>query len=115
MGLFGRKSVTVSEPPTQPRHGAGRSLRSLLSLSESVDALHRALDKWAPTKYEHMTPVFPLAVEWHGSGAVPTEAWGCSYPPDEEFVLAYWPSGGGSEIGFFPLGGSEESLHTPLI
>ncbi len=62
-----------------------------------------------------MPTLHHACVLWHGEKPLPAEAWSCSYGADEIFVFVLWPLASGTEIGLFPLGGSEESLNTPLI
>jgi hypothetical protein len=80
-----------------------------------VATLSQVLNVAAPTPYVQMKTPHDSHVTWHGDGPQPAEAWSCSYGQDDIFVFALWPTGSGTEIGFFPLGGSEESLSTPLI
>jgi hypothetical protein len=80
-----------------------------------VTTISGVLDVHAPTKYRYMPTLYDAAVIWHGEKPLPEEAWSCSYGADDIFVFVLWPAGPGTEIGLFPLGGSEESLNTPLI
>lgn len=78
------------------------------SLSAAVEANH-------PTPYRHMKPVYEATATWHGDGAQPAESWSCDYTDGDIYVFTLWPDSGGTEIGFFPLGGPDESLNTPLL
>jgi hypothetical protein len=115
MGLFKKKNPPESALPQPSRYGPGRRFSSENDPVRTEQALSNALTINSPTPYEHMKPLHNARVTWHGDGSQPTAGWSCSYGSDEKFVFTVWPSGSGSEVGFFPLGGSEESLGTPLI
>jgi hypothetical protein len=115
MGLFRKRTAAPAEPAARPRFGPGRRLASERDLRTCVTTISGVLDVHAPTKYRYMPTLYDAAVIWHGEKPLPEEAWSCSYGADDIFVFVLWPAGPGTEIGLFPLGGSEESLNTPLI
>jgi len=117
VGLFSKKKepATSGGSAAPPRFGAGRRLECAQAPPEAIGTIAKVLDSFAPTNYRHMPPLSPAAIDWFGEEPAPVEAWGCSYGTDDFFVFTLWPRGGGSVVGLFPLGGSEESLNTPFI
>lgn len=115
MPLFRKRDAAPTEPRAKPRFGAGRRLESDRDSRSCLSTLVGVLDMHAPTRYRHMPTLNEASVVWHGDKPLPAEAWTCSYGADDIFVFLLWPLEGGTRIGMFPLGGSEESLNTPLI
>ncbi len=115
MALFGRRNTTPPKPPTRPRFGAGRRLTTTQQPELCIATLAQVRQEIAPAKYQHMPSLYPAAIAWYGEEPLPSEARSCSYGTDDFFVFLFWPRQGGTTIGLFPLGGSEESLRAPLI
>jgi len=117
MGRFSRKKepATASGPAALPRFGAGRRLRCSQPPTEAVATIANVLEASAPTNYQHMPPLSPAAIDWFGEEPAPLEAWSGSHGLDDFLVFTLWPDGGGSRVGLFPLGGSEDSLNIPFI
>jgi hypothetical protein len=115
VGIFSKKKSVEPTRTGPPRFGPGRRLTSDQDLAGVADSLSQVVSTHFPTPYKHMKTPYDAHVTWHGDGPQPAQAWSCSYGADDIFVFALWASQTGTEIGFFPLGGSEESLSTPMI
>jgi hypothetical protein len=115
MGLFRNREPLQRERPDIPRFGGGLRLHSDCDVRSCARSLSETLKVHAPTPYLHMPTLNIANVVWHGEGFAPTGAWTCSYGTDDIFVFVMWSLPRGTEVGLFPLGGSEESLATPLV
>lgn len=115
MALFRKRTAESAGPPARPKFGPGRRLGSDQDLAACLATIEGVLDVHAPTRYRHMPALYDAAVIWHGGQPLPNEARSCSYGEDDVFVWALWSQASGTEIGLFPLGGSDESLNTPFI
>lgn len=115
MAFFRKRTADNAEPQARPRFGPGRKLASDQDVRTCFGTIGGVLDVNAPTRYQHMPTLYEAAVTWYGGQPLPNGAWTCTYAGDEVFVFVVWAQTSGTEIGLFPLGGSEESLNTPLI
>lgn len=115
MALFRKRTSENAGALARPKFGAGRKLGSEQDLRACLATMEGVLDVHAPTKYQHMPTLYDAAAIWHGEKPLPNEARSCSYGADDVFVFMLWSQASGTEIGLFPLGGSEESLNTPYI
>ncbi len=97
-----------------PSCGSGRRLSSTRPPFMCATTLAGVLNVHSPTPYRHMEPLTPATIVSQGGHGTPLVARACSYGDDKYLFLFWNMPNGGSEIGFFALGG-EDRLTTPLI
>ena len=114
MAVFKRRPV---EAKTVPPMGSGRRLRTALDAQGCVTLIDQLSRSYREPPYPKMPSFIYPGWRWLDSSVPQPQFAACCTDENDDFMLfTFWPGDGGTEMGLFPLGSSDERLQAlPII